>query len=64
MENAVVVFETALPLLLVDPSCSATEWLKTHLKQSRVEVVNQQVCLPRFCVQIGDKVRFAMMIHA
>lgn len=28
---------------LIDPSFRATEWLKTHLKESRLEVVNQQV---------------------
>uniref|UniRef100_G1NQJ1 Cytoplasmic dynein 2 heavy chain 1 n=1 Tax=Meleagris gallopavo TaxID=9103 RepID=G1NQJ1_MELGA len=27
---------------LIDPSFRATEWLKTHLKESRLEVVNQQ----------------------
>lgn len=28
---------------LVDPSQRATEWLKCHLKESRLEVINQQV---------------------
>ena len=28
---------------MVDPSSRATEWLKTHLKDQRLEVVNQQV---------------------
>ena len=28
---------------LVDPSSRATEWLKTHLKEQRLEVINQQV---------------------
>jgi dynein heavy chain 2 len=27
---------------LVDPSSRATEWLKTHLKENRLEVINQQ----------------------
>ncbi|CAJ0940077.1 unnamed protein product, partial [Ranitomeya imitator] len=27
---------------LIDPSSQATEWLKTHLKESRLEVINQQ----------------------
>ncbi|MBZ3869929.1 Cytoplasmic dynein 2 heavy chain 1 [Sciurus carolinensis] len=27
---------------LIDPSSQATEWLKTHLKDSRLEVINQQ----------------------
>ena len=28
---------------LIDPSQRATEWLKVHLKESRLEVINQQV---------------------
>ncbi|OWK62944.1 Cytoplasmic dynein 2 heavy chain 1 [Lonchura striata] len=28
---------------LIDPSFRATEWLKMHLKESRLEVINQQV---------------------
>lgn len=28
---------------LIDPSQRATEWLKTHLRESRLEVINQQV---------------------
>ena len=28
---------------LVDPSSRATEWLKAHLKDQRLEVINQQV---------------------
>lgn len=28
---------------MIDPSFRATEWLKTHLKESRLEVINQQV---------------------
>lgn len=28
---------------LIDPSFRATEWLKTHLKESHLEVINQQV---------------------
>jgi dynein heavy chain 2 len=43
MENAVAIFETSQPPLLIDPSSTATDWLKNHLKQGRVEAVNQQV---------------------
>lgn len=28
---------------LIDPSSRATEWLRTHLKEQRLEVINQQV---------------------
>lgn len=28
---------------LIDPSSRATEWLRTHLKEHRLEVINQQV---------------------
>ena len=42
--NCYIVFEqTSLRPFLVDPSSRATEWLKVHLKENRLEVVNQQV---------------------
>ena len=37
-----MIVETSSPPFLIDPSSTATEWLKTHLKHARVEVVNQQ----------------------
>jgi dynein heavy chain 2 len=43
VENAIAIFETSQPPLLIDPSSTATEWIKCHLKQGRVEAVNQQV---------------------
>jgi dynein heavy chain 2 len=42
MENAMVILQSEQCPFLVDPSQRATEWLKTHLKESRLEVVNQQ----------------------
>ncbi|XP_029026743.1 cytoplasmic dynein 2 heavy chain 1 isoform X2 [Betta splendens] len=49
MENALVILQiNALNLrsvacpFLIDPSSRATEWLCTHLKQHRLEVINQQ----------------------
>ncbi|XP_040902456.1 cytoplasmic dynein 2 heavy chain 1 [Toxotes jaculatrix] len=49
MENALVILQiNALKLrsvacpFLIDPSSRATEWLSTHLKQHRLEVINQQ----------------------
>ncbi|KAK2847119.1 hypothetical protein Q5P01_010118 [Channa striata] len=49
MENALVILQiNALRLrsvacpFLIDPSSRATEWLCTHLKQHRLEVINQQ----------------------
>ncbi|KAI0210443.1 Cytoplasmic dynein 2 heavy chain 1 [Lamellibrachia satsuma] len=42
MENALVILQTSLRPFLVDPSSRATDWLKTHLKESKLEVVNQQ----------------------
>ncbi|XP_062407923.1 dynein cytoplasmic 2 heavy chain 1 [Sardina pilchardus] len=49
MENALVILQItglssrscACPFL-IDPSSRATEWLRTHLKQQRLEVINQQ----------------------
>uniref|UniRef100_H2ZEZ5 Uncharacterized protein n=1 Tax=Ciona savignyi TaxID=51511 RepID=H2ZEZ5_CIOSA len=50
MENALIILQVIPPFFfsgirpfLVDPSSRATEWLKQHLKESRLEVVNQQV---------------------
>ena len=42
MENAMVILQSEQCPFLVDPSQRATEWLKIHLKDSRLEVVNQQ----------------------
>ncbi|KAM9359311.1 cytoplasmic dynein 2 heavy chain 1 isoform 6-T6 [Symphorus nematophorus] len=49
MENALVILQinelklrsVACPFL-IDPSSRATEWLRTHLKETRLEVINQQ----------------------
>ncbi|XP_029136209.2 dynein cytoplasmic 2 heavy chain 1 [Labrus bergylta] len=49
MENALVILQinelklrsVACPFL-IDPSSRATEWLRTHLSQNRLEVINQQ----------------------
>ena len=42
MENALVILQGEQYPFLVDPSQRATEWLKVHLKESRLEVINQQ----------------------
>uniref|UniRef100_H2ZEZ6 Cytoplasmic dynein 2 heavy chain 1 n=1 Tax=Ciona savignyi TaxID=51511 RepID=H2ZEZ6_CIOSA len=42
MENALIILQSGIRPFLVDPSSRATEWLKQHLKESRLEVVNQQ----------------------
>ena len=41
-ENALMILQGELTPYLVDPSQRATEWLKAHLKDTRLEVVNQQ----------------------
>ncbi|KAG1684369.1 Cytoplasmic dynein 2 heavy chain 1 [Nymphon striatum] len=42
MENALIVLQANLRPFLIDPSSRATEWLKTHLKDSRLEIIHQQ----------------------
>ncbi|KAI2656493.1 Cytoplasmic dynein 2 heavy chain 1 [Labeo rohita] len=42
MENALVILQSASCPFLIDPSSRATEWLRTHLKAHRLEVINQQ----------------------
>uniref|UniRef100_T1IHY1 Cytoplasmic dynein 2 heavy chain 1 n=1 Tax=Strigamia maritima TaxID=126957 RepID=T1IHY1_STRMM len=42
MENAVVILQSALRPLLIDPSSVATEWLKKHLQSGKLEIINQQ----------------------
>ncbi|KAM4743047.1 cytoplasmic dynein 2 heavy chain 1 isoform 3-T4 [Anableps anableps] len=49
MENALVILQINILKLqsvacpfLIDPSSQATEWLCTHLKEQRLEVINQQ----------------------
>ncbi|XP_051782842.1 cytoplasmic dynein 2 heavy chain 1 isoform X2 [Erpetoichthys calabaricus] len=42
MENALVILQSSACPFLIDPSSRATEWLKMHLKESRLEIINQQ----------------------
>ncbi|KAL3878520.1 hypothetical protein ACJMK2_030860 [Sinanodonta woodiana] len=42
VENALVILQCTSRPFLVDPSSRATDWLKKHLKENRLEVVNQQ----------------------
>uniref|UniRef100_A0A8C0I8A9 Cytoplasmic dynein 2 heavy chain 1 n=1 Tax=Bubo bubo TaxID=30461 RepID=A0A8C0I8A9_BUBBB len=42
IENALVILQSKVCPFLIDPSFRATEWLKTHLRESRLEVINQQ----------------------
>ncbi|XP_030632529.1 cytoplasmic dynein 2 heavy chain 1 [Chanos chanos] len=49
MENALVILQinamksqSCMCPFLIDPSSRATEWLRTHLKDQRLEVINQQ----------------------
>nr|XP_032832089.1 cytoplasmic dynein 2 heavy chain 1 [Petromyzon marinus]XP_032832097.1 cytoplasmic dynein 2 heavy chain 1 [Petromyzon marinus]XP_032832104.1 cytoplasmic dynein 2 heavy chain 1 [Petromyzon marinus] len=42
MENALVTLQSGICPFLIDPSSRAIEWLKTHLKDTRLEVINQQ----------------------
>ncbi|KAG7479776.1 cytoplasmic dynein 2 heavy chain 1 isoform X1 [Solea senegalensis] len=42
MENALVILQSVACPFLIDPSSRATEWLRTHLKQHRLEVISQQ----------------------
>uniref|UniRef100_A0A8D0H431 Cytoplasmic dynein 2 heavy chain 1 n=1 Tax=Sphenodon punctatus TaxID=8508 RepID=A0A8D0H431_SPHPU len=42
IENALVILQSRVCPFLIDPSSRATEWLKTHLKESRLDVINQQ----------------------
>ncbi|CAF4638011.1 unnamed protein product [Rotaria sp. Silwood1] len=56
MENAMVILRSQLCPFLVDPSSRATDWLKTHLKDKKVEVVNQQD--NNFTTQLELAVRF------
>lgn len=56
MENAMTILRSQLCPFLVDPSSRATEWLKTHLKDKKVEVINQQD--NNFTTQLELAVRF------
>ncbi|CAF2056597.1 unnamed protein product [Rotaria magnacalcarata] len=56
MENAMVILRSQLCPFLVDPSSRATDWLKTHLKDKKVEVINQQD--NNFTTQLELAVRF------
>jgi hypothetical protein len=42
MENAIMILNTVRTSLIIDPATSASEWLKSTLKQSKegVEVLN------------------------
>jgi dynein heavy chain 2, cytosolic len=56
MENALVILRSQFCPFLVDPSSRATDWLKTHLKDKKVEVINQQDS--NFTTQLELAVRF------
>ncbi|XP_047126593.1 cytoplasmic dynein 2 heavy chain 1 isoform X1 [Hydra vulgaris] len=42
IENALIILKDCVCPFLVDPSQQATQWLKHHLKDQRLEVINQQ----------------------
>jgi dynein heavy chain 2 len=42
VENAVIIQSSSLSSYLIDPNSTGSDWLKTMLKGSRLEVVNQQ----------------------
>jgi dynein heavy chain 2 len=42
LENAVIMTQSQQSSLLLDPGLRATEWLKQHMKDKRLEVCNQQ----------------------
>ena len=56
VENGLIILQGEVCPLLIDPSQRATEWLKNHLKDSRLEVINQQD--PNFTTSLELAVRF------
>ncbi len=60
MENAIVILRSQLCPFLVDPSSRATDWLKTHLREKKVEVINQQD--NNFTTQLELAVRFGKIL--
>ena len=42
IENVLIILQGQSCPLLIDPSQRATSWLKNHMKDSRLEVINQQ----------------------
>ena len=60
MENALVILRSNVCPFLVDPSSRATDWLKTHLKEKKLEIVNQQD--QNFTTQLELAVRFGKIL--
>lgn len=60
MENALVILRSQLCPFLVDPSSRATDWLKKHLKDKKLEVTNQQDT--NFTTQLELAVRFGKIL--
>ncbi|MFT7803200.1 cytoplasmic dynein 2 heavy chain 1 [Arapaima gigas] len=60
MENALVILQSCACPFLIDPSSRATEWLRTHLKESRLEVINQQES--NFMTSLELAVRFGKIL--
>ncbi|RDD40688.1 Cytoplasmic dynein 2 heavy chain 1 [Trichoplax sp. H2] len=56
IENAIFILKSSITPFLVDPSMRATDWLKTHLKDARLEIVNQQD--PNFTTSLELAIRF------
>uniref|UniRef100_A0A8C8DIA2 Dynein cytoplasmic 2 heavy chain 1 n=1 Tax=Oryzias sinensis TaxID=183150 RepID=A0A8C8DIA2_9TELE len=49
MENALVILQSVACPFLIDPSSRATEWLRTHLKEHKLEVINQKTTFGTEC---------------
>ena len=58
VENAIILLNSTNIPLIIDSSMQATEWLKSHLKETgtTVEVLNQQD--PKFVTQLELAIRF------
>ncbi|KAI3384587.1 hypothetical protein SNEBB_000072 [Seison nebaliae] len=60
IQNAIVILNTMQNPFLIDPSSRATQWLKNHLANEKVEIVNQQDS--NFVNSLELSVRFGKML--
>lgn len=58
MQNAVVILNSALSPLIIDPSTQASEWLKAHLKTQNATMEVTTMHDPRFTNTLELAVRF------
>ncbi|XP_031341052.1 cytoplasmic dynein 2 heavy chain 1-like [Photinus pyralis] len=60
LQNAVIILNTSVTPLFLDPSSIASDWIKAHLKSKTVEIVSQDS--PKFNTVLELAIRFGKFL--